>query len=263
MQLKIEPEFQELIPPLTAEEYKQLEDNIIKEGCRDALVVWNGFIVDGHNRYEICQRHGVEFKTVEQNFSNKDEVMDWIDANQLGRRNLTPDQMRLLRGRRYNRVKNTHGGDRRSDHVSSAHFDHLKTADKLAKEHGVSAPTIKRDGKFYEEVEQLKEQYPEQIASIYKGEKRAAVALKEIRGKQIQQERSTIAEKAKSITSTDKWNIEQADIKTWVAPRKYDFIITDPPYPKEYLYLYETLASRASEWLKPGGAIIAMYGNHY
>ena len=89
MQLKIEPEFQELIPPLTAEEYKQLEDNIIKEGCRDALVVWNGYIVDGHNRYEICQRHGVEFKTVEHTFTGKEEAKIWIIDNQNGRRNLT------------------------------------------------------------------------------------------------------------------------------------------------------------------------------
>ena len=133
MQLKIEPEFQELIPPLTAEEYKQLEDNIIREGCRDALVVWNGFIVDGHNRYEICQRHGVEFKTVDHQFSNKDEVMDWIDANQLGRRNLTPDQMRLLRGRRYSRLKKPAHRPEKGDQNDP--LIPLKTADKLAKEH--------------------------------------------------------------------------------------------------------------------------------
>ncbi len=56
MQLKIDSEFQSLIPPLTPEELAGLEDSLKSEGCRDALVVWNDTIVDGHNRYEICQR---------------------------------------------------------------------------------------------------------------------------------------------------------------------------------------------------------------
>jgi len=72
-------------------------------------------------------------------------LADWIDANQLGRRNLTPDQMSLLRGRRYNRAKGKQGGDHRSKYQNDTLID---TAARLAKEHGVSAPTIKRDGQF-------------------------------------------------------------------------------------------------------------------
>lgn len=72
-----------------------------------------------------------------------------IDANQLGRRNLRPEQMSLLRGRRYNRTKKTHGGQRES----SPQNDDLKTAERLAQQHGVSKATIERDGKFAEAVE--------------------------------------------------------------------------------------------------------------
>src|SRR5690606_40306141 len=57
--LRIDPEFRSLIPPLTDDEYAQLEKNIVAEGCRDPLIVWNGVVVDGHNRYDICVRHGI------------------------------------------------------------------------------------------------------------------------------------------------------------------------------------------------------------
>ena len=73
-----------------------------------------------------------------------DTSADWIDRNQLGRRNLTPDQMSLIRGRRYNRAKKTHGGQLPREGIDQ-NEPSLSTADRLAKEHGVSAATIKRD----------------------------------------------------------------------------------------------------------------------
>ena len=63
--LKIDDEFRHLIRPLRQREYAQLEQNILSDGCRDPIVVWNGVIVDGHNRYEICMCHGVPFATKE------------------------------------------------------------------------------------------------------------------------------------------------------------------------------------------------------
>lgn len=144
MQIRIDKEFQSLIPPLSAEEKSQLEVNLITEGCRDALVIWNGILIDGHNRYEICTRLGIEYRVVEKFFASREEASDWIDANQLGRRNLRPEQMSLLRGRRYNRTKKTHGGQREP----SPQNDDLKTAERLAQQHGVSKATIERDGKF-------------------------------------------------------------------------------------------------------------------
>jgi len=90
-QLKIEPEFKSLIPPLTEEELQQLEQNILAEGkCRDAIKVWRDYIVDGHNRYEICQRHGISFNVKKIRFASKTDAKVWIADNQLGRRNLTP-----------------------------------------------------------------------------------------------------------------------------------------------------------------------------
>ncbi len=87
--LHIDPEFQALIPPLSADERMQLEANIHAEGCRDPLVVWNGTIIDGHNRYSICTQHGIAFDTVEREFASHDEAKQWIIRNQFGRRNLS------------------------------------------------------------------------------------------------------------------------------------------------------------------------------
>jgi len=64
-QIKVDPEFQQLIPPLSADERDLLEKNIIQDGCRDPLVVWDGILLDGHNRLEICKAHDIPFETVD------------------------------------------------------------------------------------------------------------------------------------------------------------------------------------------------------
>ena len=87
--IEIKKEFKELIPALTAEEFKQLEENILKDGIRDPLVLWNGYLIDGHNRYQIAFKHGLEYKTIDKEFKDEDEVIIWMIDNQDGRRNLT------------------------------------------------------------------------------------------------------------------------------------------------------------------------------
>ena len=95
MKLKIDPDFKNLIPPLSAEEFEQLEQNILSEKrCRDAVLVWKGYIVDGHNRHDICQRHKIPFKVSKMHFESKKDALIWITENQLGRRNLS-DAVRI------------------------------------------------------------------------------------------------------------------------------------------------------------------------
>ena len=88
----IDKEFAELIPPLAEEEYRGLEASIVSEGCRDALVCWGDILIDGHNRYKICEEHGIEYRTVEREFSGRNEVLLGIMKNQLSRRNLNDFQ---------------------------------------------------------------------------------------------------------------------------------------------------------------------------
>jgi ParB-like chromosome segregation protein Spo0J len=86
--MQILKELEALIPPLTSEEFKQLERNILEEGIRDPLVTWNGILVDGHNRYRIAQEHDINYVTVEKEFADMNSVKIWMATNQLGRRNL-------------------------------------------------------------------------------------------------------------------------------------------------------------------------------
>lgn len=107
MELKIDQEFAEKIPPLTKEEFEQLEANILKDGIViNPLIVWNGVIVDGHNRYRILQEHpGIPFQVHQKEFADRYEAIAWICKNQLGRRNLTEAQRKYLIGKQYEAEK--------------------------------------------------------------------------------------------------------------------------------------------------------------
>jgi len=87
--LEIKEEFKKLIPPLTVEEFKQLEQNCLDEGIREKIITWNGFIIDGHNRYEIATRWNLDYQTESKYFKNENDVKIWMIDNQNGRRNLT------------------------------------------------------------------------------------------------------------------------------------------------------------------------------
>jgi len=88
--LIVDNEFRRLIPPLLEEEYRQLEQNILAKGkCLNPILLWDGMIVDGHNRFYICMEHGIEFEVTDMHFDSREDAKLWILKNQLGRRNLT------------------------------------------------------------------------------------------------------------------------------------------------------------------------------
>lgn len=95
----------QLIPPLTKEEYTQLEENILAEGCREAIILWNNqeeyVLIDGHNRYGICKKHKLDFKIEIKDFEDIEAVKDWMINNQLGKRNVTEKTKSYLRGTQY------------------------------------------------------------------------------------------------------------------------------------------------------------------
>lgn len=99
--IQIDSEFQALIPPLSAEERAQLEANLLADGCRDPLVVWEtsdgqNILIDGHNRYEICTRLGSSYEVEWMQFDERSDVIEWIIKNQFGRRNLSDYQRGVL-----------------------------------------------------------------------------------------------------------------------------------------------------------------------
>ena len=95
--ITILPELQAYIDPLTPDEYEALERSIVAEGCRDALVLWGNVLVDGHNRYRICQQHGVPFQTVHNTaFQSLEDVQLWMIDQHLGRRSISDFQRGVL-----------------------------------------------------------------------------------------------------------------------------------------------------------------------
>lgn len=96
MILEIKETFKQLIPPLTSEEYNQLEKNCIAEGIRDKIIVWQNTIIDGHNRYSIAIKHNLNFEILEKEFENENDVIEWIIYNQFGRRNINNYQRSVL-----------------------------------------------------------------------------------------------------------------------------------------------------------------------
>ena len=99
-ELHIDPEFASIIPPLTPDEFSLLEQSIIDEGCRDAIVVWGNIIIDGHNRYRICTAHNIPYRTKPIDFASRSDAMLWMFQNQLARRNLT-DFQRIEMARKF------------------------------------------------------------------------------------------------------------------------------------------------------------------
>jgi hypothetical protein len=163
-QIVILESLKQFIPPLSTEEYKQLETNILKHGCKDPLTVWETteqkagigegedpifILIDGHNRHRICTQFGIDFKIGILEFDDLDGVKDYMIDFQLGRRNLNPEQISYFRGLRYNREKTGKGQYNREGGES------VDVAEKLAAEHSVSPRTIKNDGDYAKGVEKL------------------------------------------------------------------------------------------------------------
>lgn len=170
MELKIDKELECLIPPLSASEFDQLEASVLEEGFRDKLIVWNGTLVDGHNRYRIAQKHGLEFEITEKEFESKDDVKDWMYKNQLGRRNLTPEMRDYCIGQIYRNEKKKNGGRRRGEEFSVDQNDPLKsTAEKVADQYGVGSATVKRSERFADGIDRIGGIAPEIKQDILKG----------------------------------------------------------------------------------------------
>ena len=180
--LKIDPEFQSQIPPLTDDEFKQLEENILKEGkLISPLIVWGNTLVDGHNRYEIVQEHPeISFSTMPLPFESREEVLAWICKNQLGRRNLTPEQKKYLIGKQYEAEKMKLGGDHGNSRSSNGTFspnsqngdlgNSRTTCKKIAAENGISKNTVLRAEQFSKGVDAAEEAVPGTRKKVLSGE---------------------------------------------------------------------------------------------
>ncbi len=234
MNIEIDPEFKSLIPPLREEEYKQLEENIKKEGVHESIKVWNNILIDGHNRYEICKKYNISFVTVEKtDLKTRDDVKEWIIRNQLGRRNLNPsDYLALMY--KLSEIKNK----------NIIEESKKKVVEKLLKK----GKEIRNKPITEEEKETRRE---------IKKEEKVEANKREIESiKNTEKENPTPINERHIIINDDFRNVK-------LEKNSIDIILTDPPYPKEYLPLWKDLSEFANKVLKPSGFLIAYSGEMY
>lgn len=187
-QLKIDAEYKDLIRPLSREEYAQLEANLVLDGCRDPIITWNGTIVDGHNRYEICNRLHIPYSIQEMSFDGREDVIAWICSNQLGRRNITEETRKYLIGRQYEAEKvigfyrNVDGRNQYTDnHYASVpdakreptgkerRESGRRTAARLGDKYHVSSGAVQKYAKYSQALDSLGEKMPEIVPKILSG----------------------------------------------------------------------------------------------
>ena len=212
--LTIDPEFQGTIPPLQEEELKQLEENILTDGVViNPLIVWDGVIVDGHNRYRILQKHPeIQFTTYEKKFPDRYAAIAWICKNQLGRRNLTPQQFKYLIGLQYEAEKcsSNYNGNRftsldKSRCVQNEHtYKPERTAERIARENNLSGSYVRRAEHFAKGVDAAEKVAPgikqEILSGSIKPTEKAVAAI----AKAPPEERSALVQQLRQVKETEK-----------------------------------------------------------
>ena len=186
-QLNIDAAFKNLIRPLRRDEYHQLELNLSIDGCRDPIITWDGTIVDGHNRYEICNRLRIPYMTQEIEFDSREAAVAWICSNQLGRRNITEETRKYLIGKQYEAEKiiaskkNLNGANQYTAglesaegvsadiHTRGSRGSGRRTAGRIGKEHHVSPTTVIKYAKYSEALDTIAQKAPELLPQILSG----------------------------------------------------------------------------------------------
>ena len=233
----IREDFKKLIPALTVEEYKQLEANILSEGIRDPLVVWNGYLVDGHNRYTIATQHGLEYKTVNKEFKDGNAVKEWMILNQFGRRNLSNYQRSVLALQLEDVFKakakeNQKISEGKGKQISAeVKVEPIETRKELAKVANVSHDTIAKV-KVIEAVAT-----PEVKAQLSTGEMSINQAYQEIKKEEKKEERiqKIIESRIDANISENIKNGNCLEILETLQNGCIDIVLTDPPYGINYV----------------------------
>jgi len=215
--LEIKEEFKKLIPALTQEEFKQLEENCLEEGIREAIITWNGYIIDGHNRYEIANKWNLDFQTKSKHFKDEEAVKEWMILNQFGRRNLSNYQRSVLAleleslFRKKAKEKQKEAGKLKQKSAEAP----IETRKEVANVANVSYDTIAK-------VKVIEAKAPEEVkAKLQTGEVSINQAYKEIKKEEKKEE---IEKRREEIRES----LVLYELKA--TEKKYRIIYADPPW---------------------------------
>lgn len=267
----VDTEFAALIPPLSAQERQQLEENIVDHGgARDPLVVWASqgtlTLLDGHNRYEICTRLGLPFDIEEMRFNDRSHAEEWIIRNQFGRRNLsayvrTQLALRLeetIAARAKENQRQSEGRGKKGPQKSA---DLLETRQEVAKAAGVSHDTVAKVKKIAA-AEQAGKVNAETVAKLRTGEVSINRVVRDLKEQETADKRAE--QKASALAKLqDVDGLYLGDFRKigdTIPDASVDLIFTDPPYDRKAIELFDGLGEFAARVLRPGGSLIAYIG---
>lgn len=270
--------YEDLLPHLSDEEFEQLKEDIARRGVQVPVEYdEHGNILDGHHRARACQELGITDwpRIIRAGLSEKEKI-DHIIAINLHRRHLTREQRRELVLKLRQQGWSTRRIAERLGVGTMTVYNDLRTVqnctvdlpDRVISKDGKSRPATrpkpavfaKNEREFQLVTNLLQQVEPDAIGTGIVDAKRAA---RMARSAILEKKRDELKRQSESVPISDRWQVWCADIQDWQAPRRYDFIITDPPYPREFLHLYEVLAQRACEWLLPGGLLVVMTGHFH
>ncbi len=238
--LEIKKEFKKLIPPLTVEEFKQLEQNCLDEGIREKIITWNGFIIDGHNRYEIATRWNLDYQTESKYFKNENDVKIWMIDNQNGRRNLTDGWKYKLQQNR-KEILLEKGKEKMS--LGGELKEALSTIDKPLPKHDTRKQIAKAldwsTGKVAMADIVFKKATPELEEKVLNNEVTINQAYKEIKKEEKKinfEQKKAEFEKPIEIINTNQVILLGDSIETLpnLQKKSFDLLLSDPPYGMDF-----------------------------
>lgn len=255
--LKIHPAA-EIFPMLSDIEIRDLAKDITERGLQNHIVTYEGQLLDGRNRLAACILAGIEPKSMEY---GGDSPVGFVISANLRRRQLDPSQRAAvaveIEPMFAKEAKARMDVGRPKEGVANLRQVNQGKASEQA------AAVVSVSPRMVQEAKAIKKNNPEAFERIKSGEVTVHEAKKEIRGEEIKEIRAKMVQEAATVPKDHRYKVSVGNIESYEAEKRFDFIITDPPYLKEYLPLYDTLAWRAKEMLKPDGLLIVMCGQSY
>ena len=289
--MRIKENFKNLIPPLSSEEYGILEKSILEKGITDNIQYWvycdkekcdagepykTIYLVDGHNRFEIAQKHDIKFDTTELEFEDENEVEIYIIEKQMGRRNINAYVRLELSSKYEDRIKIKVKEKERirkskSDSAINGEVDAfneffdipepIDTRKEVAKKAGVSHGMKSQFDKIKDSIDE------ETKDKLRSGDTTIGNVFKKVKAKEKQDKVEKYAKQAESIEIKSKLiDLRFGDfmeVLNDIPDNSIDLILTDPPYPQKYLNEWTKLGEFAEKKLKDGGFLIAYSGHMY
>ena len=232
--MKIKEEFKNLIPALSVEEFKQLEENCLAEGIRDAIITWHGYIIDGHNRYEIATKHKLKYESIEKSFDSEDDVKEWMIHNQFGRRNLSNYQRSVL-ALELESVFSARAKEKELERKTTFHkseksnIETVNTVKEISKVANVSHDTIAKVKVIQATAT------PEVKAKLSTGEVSINQVYQDIKKEEKRvnfDQKKADFDKEIKVVNTNQIIIlgDSVKVLTTLEKNSYDLLLSDPPY---------------------------------